>query len=88
MAVKGLIDVGFGTTGGLLSSLDYAIEHGANLSSNSWDSSESATTREKMWSNILENNPHHLFVAAAGNDNLMVDAECSKRGRGQRTDQS
>ena len=74
MAVKGLSDVGFGTTGSLLSSLDYAIEHGANLSSNSWGSSESVTIwEEKMWSNILENNPNHLFVAAAGNDNLMLN---------------
>ena len=75
MAVKGLSDFGFGTTGSLLSSLDYAIEHGANISSNSWGSNESVTPwEEKMWSNILENNPNHIFVAAAGNDNLMINS--------------
>ena len=75
MAVKGLSDFGFGTTGSLLSSLDYAIEKGAKLSSNSWGSSESVTPwEEKMWSNILENNPSHLFVAAAGNSNLMLNS--------------
>lgn len=75
MAVKALNDEGLGTTGDLLSSLDYAIENGARVSSNSWGSSSSVSSYEdRMWSNVLENNLDHIFVAAAGNENLMLDS--------------
>ena len=75
MAVKGLSDEGYGTTGSLMASLEYAIAHGAKVSSNSWGSDEPASPLEdKLWSNILQNNLDHIFIAAAGNDNLMLDS--------------
>lgn len=70
MAVKGLDDRGSGTASGLLASLNYAIAHGARISSNSWGSRRSISNQtEEMWDNVLQNNLDHLFVAAAGNDN-------------------
>ena len=36
------------------------------------DSSVSSNT-EKVWDLVLRNNPEHLFVAAAGNDNKLID---------------
>ena len=56
-------------------SLDYAIQHGAKISSNSWGSNNSISdAAAKAWSHVLQNNPGHLFVASAGNDNHVVDS--------------
>merc|ERR1711994_417384 len=74
MAVKGLDDRGSGSFSGLLASLNYAIAHGAKISSNSWGSRRSISNEtEQMWDNVLQNNLDHLFVAAAGNDNRLID---------------
>ena len=74
MAVKGLSDRGTGSMSGLLASLNYAIAHGAKISSNSWGSQRSISKGiEQMWDNVLQNNLDHLFVAAAGNDNKVLN---------------
>ena len=55
-----------------LQALEYAIQHGAKISSNSWGASYQLG---QNWNNTLANNPQHLFVAAAGNQNRMIDEE-------------
>ena len=75
MAVKGITDGGSDRLSGLLMSLDYAIQHGAKISSNSWGSNNSISdAAAKAWSHVLQNNPDHLFVASAGNNNHIVDS--------------
>jgi subtilisin family serine protease len=74
MAVKGITDGGSGTLSGLLMALNYAIGHGAKVSSNSWGSNSSIShAAERAWDNVLQNNPNHLFVASAGNNNKLID---------------
>ena len=71
MAVKGLSDSGSGTIAGLLAGVNYAMEMGARISSNSWGSGVSSSIAEyyeSTWDQVLQNNPDHLFIAAAGND--------------------
>merc|ERR1712226_967242 len=68
-ALKGLSDSGSGSTSGLLKCLNYAIAKGAKISSNSWGGGTVSASVERMWDAVLQNNPDHLFVAAAGNDN-------------------
>ena len=74
MAVKVLDDHGSGTISGLLAGLNYAIEMGASLSSNSWGASGNiAGNYESVWNQVMQNNLDHLFIAAAGNDALEID---------------
>ena len=73
MACKGLDDDGKGTTSVLLSCLNYAISNGAKISSNSWGGSSVDSDKETIWDLVLRNNPEHLFVASAGNDNEFID---------------
>ena len=47
--------------------LEYAISKGAKVSSNSYGSVGSSFNGFK---NILDNNPQHIFVVAAGNDDM------------------
>jgi len=72
MALKGLSDSGSGSTSGLLACLNYAIAKGAKISSNSWGGGTVSSSTERMWDAVLQNNPDHLFVAAAGNENEEV----------------
>ena len=74
MAVKVLDEHGRGTISGLLAGLNYAVEMGASLSSNSWGASgDIAGNYESVWNQVLQNNLDHLFIAAAGNDALEID---------------
>merc|ERR1711899_437478 len=74
MALKGLSDSGGGTISGLLACLNYAIDKGAKISSNSWGGGGVISdSLEQMWDAVLKNNLDHLFVAAAGNDNKFID---------------
>jgi len=66
MAIKGLSDQGSGSLTGLMQGLNYAISKGAKISSNSWGGGGSDGG---ILADILSNNPEHLFIAAAGNDN-------------------
>ena len=62
----------------LLEGVNYAIEMGAQISSNSWGSHKNFDVPQQnidALTNILKNAPHHLFVAAAGNDNLVLTPE-------------
>ena len=55
-------------------SLNYAIDKGAKISSNSWGNNVSVNrTMEYVWDRVLKNNLDHLFVAAAGNDNRRIN---------------
>jgi len=74
MALKGLSDRGSGSTSGLLACLNYAIAKGAKISSNSWGGGSVHPSTERIWDAVLQNNPDHLFVAAAGNDNQEITA--------------
>ena len=49
-----------------LKALEYAISKGAKVSSNSYGSLGSVSG----FKNILDNNPQHIFVVAAGNNGL------------------
>jgi len=69
MALKGLSDSGTSTAGSLFECLDYAISKGARISSNSWGGGGISSYTEQMWDSVLQNNPDHLFIAAAGNSN-------------------
>ena len=79
MALKGLRDSGSGTLSGLLSCLNYAIDKGAKISSNSWGGGGGiGSGTERIWDNVLRNNPDHLFVAAAGNSDRFIDGTSYK----------
>merc|ERR1712088_697017 len=71
MALKGLSDSGGGTISGLLSCLNYAVDKGAKISSNSWGGG-TVNGIEDVWDAVLRNNLDHLFVAAAGNSNREI----------------
>ena len=74
MALKGLSDSGGGTMSGLLACLNYAIDKGAKISSNSWGGGNVISSNtERIWDAVLKNNLDHLFVAAAGNSNKYID---------------
>jgi len=80
MAIKIFSDNGFSSHAGMIKGLNYAIGKGAKLSSNSWGTKEGFTIPEKYWPGIhktwdvfFESNPHHLFVAAAGNSNFSIN---------------
>jgi len=76
MAVKGLSDSGIGTVSGLLACLNYAIDKGAKISSNSWGGG-TVDRIEDVWDAVLRNNLDHLFVAAAGNRDTEIN-DCYK----------
>ena len=58
----------------LFASLNYAIDNGAKISSNSWSSEQSVSGgMELIWDLVLRNNLDHLFVAAAGNENNFIN---------------
>ena len=79
MALKGLSDSGGGTISGLLACLNYAIDKGAKISSNSWGGGTViGSGTEQIWDNVLRNNLDHLFVAAAGNSNGFIDGTSYK----------
>jgi len=71
MAIKGLSDQGAGSLAGLMTGLNYAIEKGAKISSNSWGG---GTTDGGVLGNILNNVPSHLFIAAAGNEGRLISS--------------
>ena len=73
MALKGLSGR-FGSLSACLACLNYAIENGAKISSNSWGTSSSLpSVIEIIWDAVLRNNLDHLFIAAAGNDNRLLN---------------
>ena len=49
-----------------LKALEYAISKGAKVSSNSYG----GNSRFNGFTNVLDNNPQHIFVVAAGNDDM------------------
>ena len=54
MALKGLSDSGGGTISGLLACLNYAIDKGAKISSNSWGGGRFiGSGTEQIWDNLI-----------------------------------
>ena len=78
MALKAFPDTGSASLSGLLACLNYAIEHGAKISSNSWGASASVDYIEAVWDAVLRNNLDHLFVASAGNENKLINDDYRK----------
>ena len=86
MALK-IVGSGFSK---IIGGLNYAIKMGAKVSSHSYGASASQIySKEKYdklqkilkhFQNMLENNPKHIFVAAAGNSGLKVTNEKIKIG--------
>ena len=63
-----------GSLSGFLASLNYAIENGAKISSNSWGTRNSEPSDIlSLWEKVLKNNLDHLFIAGAGNDNRLIN---------------
>ena len=70
MALKALCS----TYSATLNALNYAIEKGAKISSNSWGGGFPTSNTERLWDRVLRNNlDDHLFIAAAGNDNQEIN---------------
>ena len=65
MALKFLDEFGFGFTADAVAALDYAIEHGAHISNNSWGGAGFSQALKDMIAAAGEAN--QLYVAAAGN---------------------
>jgi hypothetical protein len=65
MACKFLSASGSGATSNALECVEYAIDMGAKISNNSWGGGGFSSALN----NVLNQNPQHLFVAAAGNAN-------------------
>ena len=57
-----------GSWSAAIKSLEYAISKGAKVSSNSYG----GHSNFKGFKNVLDNNPQHIFIVAAGNDNEIV----------------
>jgi subtilisin family serine protease len=72
MALKFLPDSGSGTTADAISAIEYAIDKGAHLSSNSWGGGGFSIAMKEMIEAAGAAN--QLFVAAAGNATLDNDA--------------
>ncbi|HDR04508.1 MAG TPA: choice-of-anchor D domain-containing protein, partial [Candidatus Marinimicrobia bacterium] len=66
MGLKFLDSGGYGNTSDAISALEYAIENGAHLTSNSWGGGGYSQTMRDMLD--IANTNGQLFVAAAGND--------------------
>ena len=87
MALKGITENGTfsGTFSALLKCLEYAIEHGSTVSSNSWGTPCNETfcpnvtqELEDVWKTVLYNNPNHLFIASAGNMDKLIQSTIYK----------
>ena len=65
-------DVNGGQATWTIEALNYAISKGARLSSNSYGGTTGGSQINPMFQRILRQNPNHLFVSAAGNDNQKV----------------
>ena len=52
----------------IMKSLEYAISKGAKVSSNSYGGHSSFGG----FKNVLDNNPQHIFIVAAGNDDYKI----------------
>ena len=81
MALKAIADSGYGTMSAFLACLNYAIDKGAKISSNSWGGG-TIDGWEEVWDAVLRNNLDHLFIASAGNFNKEINDEYKKMSCG------
>lgn len=75
MAIKFLSARGSGDTAGAIRSIDYAVERGANILSNSWGGPADNNNRALEEAVIRSQNAGALFVAAAGNSSADNDSK-------------
>ena len=68
MGVKFLSAEGSGTTEGAIQAIDYAVEHGAKVLSNSWGGPSDGSNNALQDSIKRAQDKGVLFIAAAGND--------------------
>ena len=71
MSLKFLSDDGSGYVADAIAALEYAIDHGAHLSNNSWGGGGYSQALQEMIE--LAAASGHLFIAAAGNSNRDID---------------
>ena len=61
-----------------MAALNYALNKGAKISSNSYGGSGSqGSAINAAWKRVLDRNPRHIFISAAGNNNAKVNANYS-----------
>lgn len=72
MGLKFLADNGSGTTEGAIRAIDYAIENGAHITSNSWGGGAFSQALKEVIQ--AANDAGIIFVAAAGNNGRNTDA--------------
>jgi subtilisin family serine protease len=70
MAVKGLDEYGSGSIAGLANAVLYAVDNGADVTSNSWAGSGTSSTLESVFDYAWANGV--VSIAAAGNDDTNV----------------
>ncbi len=76
MAIKFLNDQGQGTTADAIAALEYAVEHGAHISNNSWGARDTVSYSQALKDAITAaGEANHLFVAAAGNKGRNNDTD-------------
>jgi hypothetical protein len=77
MALKFLSGEGSGTTADAIRAIDYAVEHGAKVLSNSWGGPAESDEENKSLSDAIDRAGKKgvLFIAAAGNGNMFGMAE-------------
>ena len=78
MALKAFPDTpgAMASLSGLLACLNYALEKGAKISSNSWSSGNVSNIWNSiatLWASVLRNNLDHLYIASSGNDNRIIN---------------
>ena len=73
MAVKAMRADGVGKSSWLLEGLNYAVSMGATISSNSYGGRGGTGIRDTT--RILNRHPKHLFISAAGNDDVEVQGD-------------
>ena len=75
MALRALSFYGAGSLSEFLAALNYAIKHGAKISSNSYGGNANTAIGDRnneAFEEILRKNRQHLFISAAGNENAQV----------------
>ena len=58
----------------VLKGFEYALSKGAIVSNHSYGGGTVSSSTKQYYNNLANNNPNHVFVYAAGNDNSMVSS--------------
>ena len=74
MAVKILNSNGSGYYSWILQGVEYALANGAIISNHSYGGSSVSSSMKTVYNNLANNNPNHLFVYSAGNNNQELNS--------------